>query len=361
MKNSKYLKLIIQSAIDDFRNYYPDSLDIYFQTIKDSLINNDYEKIYFCFCKIYDYYKLDIESNKSFEIFLNSKYELEKFLQISKKEKKEKNLLYKFWVSFSEWFKLEKDKISTIFLEKYISGHYEYDPLENQYWVNDCIILDEEAKYKIEYGEIFTNPNETNINIDVISNYVEMIYKNYLKNGKNGKYIFAIKVNETFQKFGLPYKIKNGIVKTEEYKSTYDITQILNYEQFERKIIFSEQMIIHNDLMDKHTALEYISDCFCYFTSLFTGKKEDKNKKIALLITNNSNSNVYKDFIKELDYIYDIVNNSYDIRHNDYYNTKTKEPREPLIDGMFIEYLYNRIYAILYVLRLKYNKGDKND
>lgn len=37
---------------------------------------------------------------------------------------------------------------------------------------------------------------------------------------------------------------------------------------------------------------------------------------------------------------------------NDYLNA-AKEKREPLNDSQFIEYLYNRAYSILYLLRLK--------
>lgn len=46
-----------------------------------------------------------------------------------------------------------------------------------------------------------------------------------------------------------------------------------------------------------------------------------------------------------------------DIRHNEYLN-KAKEKREALDDLQFIEYLYNRVYALLYLVRLKVNKAD---
>lgn len=47
----------------------------------------------------------------------------------------------------------------------------------------------------------------------------------------------------------------------------------------------------------------------------------------------------------------------FDIRHNEYLN-KAKEKREVLEDLQFIEYLYNRVYALLYLLRLKVKKED---
>lgn len=47
-----------------------------------------------------------------------------------------------------------------------------------------------------------------------------------------------------------------------------------------------------------------------------------------------------------------LANEYFDIRHNEYLN-KAKEKREALDDLQFIEYLYNRTYALLYFLRLK--------
>lgn len=44
----------------------------------------------------------------------------------------------------------------------------------------------------------------------------------------------------------------------------------------------------------------------------------------------------------------------FDIRHNEYLND-ANEVREPLSDPVFIEYLYNRVYAILYILKLNMN------
>lgn len=52
-----------------------------------------------------------------------------------------------------------------------------------------------------------------------------------------------------------------------------------------------------------------------------------------------------------------MANEYFDIRHNEYLN-KAKEKREALEDLQFIEYLYNRVYALLYLLRLKVNKAD---
>ena len=50
-----------------------------------------------------------------------------------------------------------------------------------------------------------------------------------------------------------------------------------------------------------------------------------------------------------------IANEYSDIRHNEYLN-KAKEAREIINDTSFIEYLYNRVYSLLYFLRLKIKK-----
>lgn len=47
-----------------------------------------------------------------------------------------------------------------------------------------------------------------------------------------------------------------------------------------------------------------------------------------------------------------ISNEYFDIRHNEYLN-KAKEKREAITDSIFIEYLYNRAYALLYILKMK--------
>ena len=47
-----------------------------------------------------------------------------------------------------------------------------------------------------------------------------------------------------------------------------------------------------------------------------------------------------------------LSNEYFDIRHNDYLNG-AKQQREALNDSQFVEYLYNRAYALLYLLRLK--------
>lgn len=354
MVTEEELHLMIQSTLDDF-DCYPDALNVYFSKIIENLKDNNFKNIYFCFEKIYTYYELDKKTSESFSLFIETKNKLEEFINLNDEILKEKKKLFKFWTSFNEWYENLKKKKSGYFLEEFVYGHYEQDYYEREVWIEDGVDCHETTNYKILYGEDLPDISIKNINIDDVKNYVEMIYSTFLKSGKEGKYPFSVYVNEKFSQFGLSYKIKGGKVRSEAYKTTNTINKILNFEQFERKILFSEQMILHNDLMDKHAALEYISDCFCYFTSLFKGNKEQKNKAIANFISSDTNSNLYKDIENEANNIYLIVNGNYDIRHNEYYNTKTHEPREPLMDSSYIEYLYNRIYGFLFLVRIKYN------
>jgi len=53
-----------------------------------------------------------------------------------------------------------------------------------------------------------------------------------------------------------------------------------------------------------------------------------------------------------------LSNEYFDVRHNDYLNA-AKEKREALNDSLFIEYLYNRAYAMLYLLRLKHKETNE--
>lgn len=46
----------------------------------------------------------------------------------------------------------------------------------------------------------------------------------------------------------------------------------------------------------------------------------------------------------------------FDIRHNEYLN-KARQAREPIQDLVFSEYLYNRAYALLYLLGIKTDTG----
>lgn len=364
MTKEDKLNLMISSIVDSYYEHCPDSLNVYFKNIKDSLDNYDFSSIEFCVEKICDEY--NAYNNESYKDLTDLLSELHNYNLIAKENKKEREGLYKFWVSFTEWYNQQKKELSSMFANDYRYGHYK-DNVNKTGWKCYEIRCNEESHYKIEYGEEYIEPNINTISLNKVKNYIELIYSKFLKVGKDGKYEFVVQVNKTFSRLGLPYKLDKGKVKKQGYKSSFLQDKILNYEQFERKIAFSEEMILHKDLMDKHAALEYIADAFCYFYSLFKKdgnvkeELEDKkvNAKIATLIHNDNSDKQYVLFKDEIEEVKKIINDNFDIRHNEYYRKSDKVNREVLSDIYVIEYLYNRIYSLLYIFRLKY-KPEKN-
>ena len=136
------------------------------------------------------------------------------------------------------------------------------------------------------------------------------------------------------------------------YKSTYGIDKILNYRMFERKIRFSEDMINSNELMEKKSALDFLIDALQYLISTQEGNRNSQYSQLALSVNKDTNSEVYAVVKNELNELMKLSNEYFDIRHNDYLNG-AKQQREALNDSQFVEYLYNRAYALLYLLRLK--------
>lgn len=162
----------------------------------------------------------------------------------------------------------------------------------------------------------------------------------------------TVEVNERLKIFKLPYRLQNGILLKQGYKTTYGIDRILNYRMFERKIRFSEDMINSNDLMEKKSALDFLIDSLQYLISIQEGNRTKQYSQLALSVNNNTDSKVYAVVKNELNELMKLSNEYFDIRHNDYLND-AKQQREALNDSQFIEYLYNRAYSLLYLLRLK--------
>ena len=113
-----------------------------------------------------------------------------------------------------------------------------------------------------------------------------------------------------------------------------------------------------NELLDKKCALDYIVDALQYFISVQKPDGIDKKYTAASKsVCPNQDSKIYAVVKSEISEIMKISNEYFDIRHNEYLN-KAKEKREVLDDLQFIEYMYNRAYALLYLLRLKVKKTD---
>ena len=184
--------------------------------------------------------------------------------------------------------------------------------------------------------------------------FLEIAYKYWIINEGKVHYEFTVEVNERFKIFKLPYRMQNGIVLKQGYKTTYGIDRIINYRMFERKIRFSEDMINSNDLMEKKSALDFLIDALQYLVSIQEGSREKQYSALALNVNSDNDSKVYAVIKQEVKELMKLANEYFDIRHNDYLNA-AKEKREALNDSQFIEYLYNRAYSLLYVLRLKIN------
>ena len=184
--------------------------------------------------------------------------------------------------------------------------------------------------------------------------FLEIAYKYWIINEGKAHYDFTVEVNDRFKIFKLPYRMQNGIVLKQGYKTTYGIDKIINYRMFERKIRFSEDMINSQDLMEKKSALDFVIDSLQYLISTQDGNRNKQYAALASKVNADQNSKVYAVIKQELNDLMKISNEYFDIRHNDYLND-AKEKRESLNDSQFIEYLYNRAYALLYVLRLKNN------
>lgn len=167
------------------------------------------------------------------------------------------------------------------------------------------------------------------------------------------RYDFTVIVNKRLSRFSIPYRLQNGRLIQEGYKTSYYLDKILNYSMFERKIRYSEEMITSREYLDKKSALDYIIDALQFILSVQDGEKiTQKYKLSAKSVSEDENSKVYAVVKAEIEEIMKISNEYFDIRHNEYLN-KAKQAREPIQDLAFIEYLYNRVYALLYLLRIK--------
>ena len=192
--------------------------------------------------------------------------------------------------------------------------------------------------------------------MDEIKDFVEIMYERWIRADMH--YSFTVEINKRFDKFQLPFKLSSGTVIGKGYTTTESIDKILDHRMFERKIAYSEEMIMSTEMLDKKCALDYIVDALQYFISVQRGNGVDKKYAAAAReICSNQDSKIYAVVKAEISEVMKLSNEYFDIRHNEYLN-KAKEKREALDDLQFIEYLYNRVYALLYLVRLKVNKAD---
>ena len=241
------------------------------------------------------------------------------------------NNLDRFWVSFKQWYLYELPQ-NNLIKEQFIS----YDEHDD---AKPYLDIDFNHYYKLNFGVEYDGilEKDETITVKSLKMLTELTYSEFIKD----RYAFTVDVNKRLVKFNIPLKLRNGVLISVGHKSSNEIKYIYNYEQLERKINYSEELIISDELLDKKTALDYITE-------------------IALLVGENRDSKVYTVIHNELYEINKIINEYFDIRHNEYLN-KAKQKREVLNDKDFIEYLYNRIYSLLFLLRIKCNNQELNE
>ncbi len=265
------------------------------------------------------------------------------------KNKKIKELepLKKFWNSFKLWTERELPYLKI--LKDY---HIRYDNWDNgTYYLDIDMPMEFTKAYGVNYDGQF---DKEYISVSDLKMFIELFYNEFVEN----RYEYTINVNKYFSKFSIPYKLANGKLTKKGYKSTNENTRILNYQMLERKIIWSEEKILGSEKLDKHTALNYITDSLQYILSLIKNectKGKQIEQKCANLIAKET-SKMYSVVKTEVEEIQKIVNEYFDIRHNEYISS-SKKVREPINDNVFIEYLYNRIYALLFLLKVSYSKN----
>lgn len=256
-----------------------------------------------------------------------------------KKIDKEDNQLTKFWTSFKMYFENElpyKDYLKSQFI-----GYNNWDG--GVYYLD----IDYNYQYKLHYGIEYVECTT----INEIKMFIELAFSNWIEIEK--RYDFTKDVNDIFKKFKMPFKLQKGKIVKIGYKTTNLDDKIINYAMLERKIQYAEEMILSSETLDKKCALDYIIDSLQYVISIQDGNNiTDKYVTASKKISSDINGKVYAVVKNEINELMKISNEYFDIRHNEYLN-KAKEKREAITDPIFIEYIYNRAYALLYILKLK--------
>lgn len=259
-----------------------------------------------------------------------------------KTKNKKITIIDKFWTSFKTYFENELP-YQELLKDEYVR----YDNWDGGIYYTD---INYNYQFELHYGIEYNEEDFSNIN--TIKMFIELSFAEWIKPDK--RYDYTKEVNKIFRKFRLPYKLNKGKITSEGYRTTTIDNKIINFAMLERKIQFAEEMILSQDKLDKKCALDYIVDSLQYLLSLQEGETiKDKYSNAALLLCSDKNDKQYSVINNEINEIMKIVNEYFDIRHNEYLN-KSKEVRQPITNPIFIEYLYNRIYSLLYLIKLNY-------
>lgn len=346
-------KIVIKAnALLEEIEQYQNMKHTYCANLRLSLSPIDLDKMEFCLKNIQQWFVqrewCDSEDYRNLIELLQLIEEVKEKIELRKREVKP---LMQFWVALNTWLEDEAQDPASLYSEKYQSGYSDWGQ-----WYTIANV-DNDKLYKIVYGHPFVEVSEKNISVAVIKEYVEAYFKEVVELDK-GRFVFTVKVNELLARFNLPYKLQKGKMIRLGYRTSFKVSQVENFEQFERKISYAAEMILYGEFIDKHSALNYVSDAFCFLQSLY---KED-NKKFIELVNSDNNTNVYKVIKDEIEFVNRIINYDFDIRHNEQNalpKNKNSGKRETLKDPAFVEYLYNRINAILSLLRIKHCQNKK--
>lgn len=323
-------------------------------TIDSDFEYNNYEdSVFDVLSEVINIFKNDIPNLEDSAVFKNGSADrdantiigiLKKYLIDNGYKTKDKKItiIDKFWTSFKTYFENELP-YQDLLKDEYIR----YDNWDGgQYYTDINYGYQFALHYGIEYNE------QDFSNIKAIKMFIELSFAEWIKPDK--RYDYTKEVNKIFKKFRLPYKLNKGKITSEGYKTTTLDNKIINFAMLERKIQFAEEMILSQDKLDKKCALDYIVDSLQYLLSLQEGKTiKDKYSSASLLLCTDKNDKQYSVINNEINEIMKIVNEYFDIRHNEYLN-KSKEVRQPITNSAFIEYLYNRIYSLLYLIKFNY-------
>lgn len=187
----------------------------------------------------------------------------------------------------------------------------------------------------------------------VMKMFIELAFEKWI--AVNKRYNFTIEVNDRFCRFGIQSKLVKGMVLEERHQSTHEAEEIINAEMLEEKLEYSKKMISKYDLQDKKVALKIVVDCLQFLISIQeASNKKGQYQKIGLKIAKSCESKMYSVITTEIEYVMKMSNEYFDIRHNEKHN-QSKEIREVLSNLQFVEYLYNRIYALVHLIKLNAN------
>lgn len=346
----KDIEMQLKTIITIFKTHaHLEYIEEYIKGLESGTLN--FHETKFAINKLIDYCKQNSWDDEKKEL-IDIINKIENNFKQNELSEKHQEPINKFWVSFYEWMYTELPSSKWLY-----DSYIEYDG-----WNGERIYLNLNfdnlfRKYLgIPYDGQYDNQNICKI--EDIKTLIELMYSELILIKE--RYNFTIHINKVFSKFSLPYELKSGKLIKKGYKSTENNLPIINFQMLESKIIWSEDKILGTETLDKHTALNYITDSLQYLLSLVntidTNEASNKNikQKCAILSDNNIDGKVYSVILNEVSAIQTIVNEYFDIRHNEYLSSKSKTIREPLKDKQFIEYLYNRISSLLYFLKSKY-------